>query len=303
MNIHHLELFYYVARHGGISRAVRHMPYGIQQPALSSQILRLEEDLGVKLFERQPFKLTAAGQELLAFIRPFFDNLDAVGVRIRSRLAPQLRIGASEVVLRDYLPAVIQRVRQAHPEMRLGLRSGFQPELEAWLDDREIDVAVVPLRTRPPAGIRVLRLMRLPLVLLVNRRVKIKSAADLWRAGRPRLPLITLPPTETVSILFQKGLKRQGVSWPVAIEASSMELITQYVANGDGVGATVGVPDLVKHPQVRILPLEGFAPVELAALWHGDPSPLLRSLLEEVQHYIAESWPASALEDRVAAAG
>jgi DNA-binding transcriptional LysR family regulator len=145
--------------------------------------------------------------------------------------------------------------------------------------------------------------MRLPLVLLVNRRAKVKAAADLWRAGRPRLPLITLPPTETVSILFQKGLKRQGVSWPVAIEASSMELITQYVANGDGVGATVGVPDLVKHPQVRILPLEGFAPVELAALWHGDPSPLLRSLLEEVQRYIAESWPAAALDDRVAAAG
>ena len=37
MNIHHLELFYYVARHGGISEAVRNMPYGIQQPAISGQ--------------------------------------------------------------------------------------------------------------------------------------------------------------------------------------------------------------------------------------------------------------------------
>src|SRR5579859_4106173 len=61
MNIHHLELFYYVARHGGISRAVRHIPYGIQQPAVSSQILQLEEDLGKRLFERSPFRLTAAG--------------------------------------------------------------------------------------------------------------------------------------------------------------------------------------------------------------------------------------------------
>lgn len=59
MNIHHLELFYYVARHGGISSAVRQMPYGIQQPAVSSQILQLEKDLGVKLFERQPFRLAA----------------------------------------------------------------------------------------------------------------------------------------------------------------------------------------------------------------------------------------------------
>src|SRR5262245_39094542 len=46
MNLHHVELFYYVAKHGGISRALRHIPYGIQQPAVSAQILRLEQDLG-----------------------------------------------------------------------------------------------------------------------------------------------------------------------------------------------------------------------------------------------------------------
>ena len=39
MNIHHLELFYYVARHGGITEAVRNIPYGIQQPAVSGQVV------------------------------------------------------------------------------------------------------------------------------------------------------------------------------------------------------------------------------------------------------------------------
>ena len=43
MNIHHLELFYYVARHGGITEAVRNIPYGIQQPAVSGQVAQLEE--------------------------------------------------------------------------------------------------------------------------------------------------------------------------------------------------------------------------------------------------------------------
>ncbi|HTB64520.1 MAG TPA: LysR family transcriptional regulator [Opitutales bacterium] len=75
MNIHHLELFYYVAEYGGISRAVRHMPYGIQQPAVSSQILQLEQDLGLKLFDRQPFQLTPEGEDLFAFVKPFFENL------------------------------------------------------------------------------------------------------------------------------------------------------------------------------------------------------------------------------------
>src|SRR5471032_2378110 len=75
VNIHHLELFYHVARHGGISRAVRHMPYGIQQPAVSGQMRLLEQGLGVRLFERTPFRLTAEGSQLFAFVESFFDNL------------------------------------------------------------------------------------------------------------------------------------------------------------------------------------------------------------------------------------
>ena len=78
MNIHYLELFYYVAKHGGISEAVRNMPYGIQQPAVSGQIIQLEQFLGVKLFQRRPFALTPPGEELFAFVRLFFDNLEAM---------------------------------------------------------------------------------------------------------------------------------------------------------------------------------------------------------------------------------
>ena len=54
MNIHHLELFYYVARHGGISEAVRNIPYGIQQPAVSGQVAQLEEYLGSPCFKGGP---------------------------------------------------------------------------------------------------------------------------------------------------------------------------------------------------------------------------------------------------------
>ena len=73
MNIHHLELFYYVAKYKGIAGAVRNMPYGIQQPAISAQVIQLENDLGMTLFQRRPFELTPAGVELFAFVQPFFE--------------------------------------------------------------------------------------------------------------------------------------------------------------------------------------------------------------------------------------
>src|SRR5208282_5910938 len=111
MNIHHLELFYYVARHGGIMEAVRNIPYGIQQPAVSSQIALLEEHLGVTLFQRRPFSLTPAGKKLFDHARPFFANLDALESDLQGGVARHIRIGTSVIVLRDHLPAMLQNLR------------------------------------------------------------------------------------------------------------------------------------------------------------------------------------------------
>src|ERR1039458_9145933 len=84
MNVHHLELFYYVAKHGGIMPAVRNIPYGIQQPAVSSQIAQLEEFLGVTLFHRRPFALTPPGEKLLNSSGRFFRTLKKLRVNCRA---------------------------------------------------------------------------------------------------------------------------------------------------------------------------------------------------------------------------
>jgi len=291
LNVHHLELFYYVARHGGISSAVRHMPYGIQQPAVSAQILQLEKDLGVKLFERQPFRLTPAGQQLVEFVDPFFSNLDAIAQKIRGAAQPQLRVAASEVVLRTHFPAVFERLKHGHPQVKLGLRSGFDTELATWLREGQADLVISPLHGRPPAQMQSLTLLRLPLVLLVPKKAKIKSAADLWSRSTATHSLISMPPRESVSVIFQRGLKKRGIEWPVAIEASSLSLITQYVADGRGVGVSVLLPELVKRPGIEVLVLDDFDMLEVAALWRGELSPLLRSFLEESKRYAREMWP------------
>ena len=129
MNIHHLELFYYVARHGGISEAVRNIPYGIQQPAVSAQVIQLEESLGVNLFHRRPFSLTSPGEKLFRFIRPFFDGLEPLADELRGGAAQQLRFGASGTILRDHLPELAQYVRKKFPDLKLTLREGHQPGL------------------------------------------------------------------------------------------------------------------------------------------------------------------------------
>lgn len=291
MNLHHVELFYYVARHGGISRAVRNMPYGIQQPAVSSQILALEEDLGTRLFERNPFRLTPAGQELYEFARPFFDNLEPMRERLRARQAPRLRLAASELILRDYLPAVMERMRRDQPELAFTLKSGSRAEMDRWLAEHQVDLTITPLDQKPAAGVKSLLLVELPLVLLVPRSSPVKSAAELWARDPVGEPLICIPDSEEIAQVFQRGLKKHGVVWPVAIEAHSLDLVSQYVGNGYGLGLSVQLSEHAKNRRVRALPLPGFDPVKIVALWRAGGTPVHDALRAAIEERARELWP------------
>ena len=283
MNIHHLELFYYVAKHGGIMPAVHNIPYGIQQPAVSSQIAQLEEFLGTTLFHRRPFALTPAGRELYEYVKPFFDNLDSMAEKIRGGVSQHLRIAASETVLREYLPPILQELRKQFPKLKVTLREGYHPEVLTWLQQQEIDVSVGLIGNKPPPNINALPLFKLPLILLVPKTSRLKSVLELWQRDPIEESLITVPSNEFITRSFQAGLAELGVDWFSRIEVSSVELVQTYVANGYGIGVTVRVPKMKFHPQVRPLPLDGFESVRLGALWQGGKNPLLDAFLKIVQ--------------------
>lgn len=193
MNIHHLELFYFVAKHGGIVAAVRNIPYGIQQPAVSGQIAKLEESLGTKLFQRRPFALSTAGVELFEFIKPFFDNIHIVADRLRQNSSPQLRVAAPSMVLHDYLPQILQRVRIKFPAFRLYLHEAARAEAERLLLAREVDIAIMLIDKKSRGGIRVRPLLELPLVLLVHKKSRLKDADALWKRDKIEETLISFP--------------------------------------------------------------------------------------------------------------
>jgi DNA-binding transcriptional LysR family regulator len=279
MNIHHLELFYYVARHGGISEAVRKIPYGIQQPAVSAQVGQLEQSLGLTLFQRRPFGLTGAGQELFTFIQPFFENLEKVAARLRSGVSQHVRLGASEIVLREHLPSVLQEVRGKFPNVRVTLRQGYQAELEGWLKAGEIDIAVTLLEKRVPTGLHAETLFHLPLVLLVNKKSRIKTAEDIWSAPQVAETLISLPSSELFVRKFQDELRQKNVEWPIGMEVSSLALVESYVENGSGVGLSVLLPLRKISPQVKVVPLPQFHPVTLGVLWAGQQTPVIDAFL------------------------
>jgi len=280
MNVHHLELFYYVAKHGGIMPAVRNIPYGIQQPAVSAQVAQLEEFLGVTLFQRRPFALTPAGEKLYAFSAPFFSNLDKLAAEFQGGQTRHFRIGASTIVLRDHLPQLLQGVHKKFPALKVSLREGFPVQLEEMLAQDEIDLVITMVTRQPPAGFKSEVLLELPLALLVPRESPLKTAAELWRRDKISDSLICLPATEGLTRNFLTRLTELGVEWYPSLEASSMDLIETYVASGLGIGLGVMIPQRPLPANVRALPLKDFPPALVGVLWHGQTTPLLLAFLE-----------------------
>ena len=183
----------------------------------------------------------------------------------------------------------------------LASRPRLSPEafrrLETWLREGQIDLAIGPVKARPPVRLHCLALAKVPLVLLVHRRSPIKTPVDLWSRKKVTNPLIGLPASTTVMRNFQRGLKRREVVWPQVVEATSVELVTRYVASGEGHGVSLRIADVTRHRDVRALPLEDFEPMIMGVLWRGEPSPIVRGAIDEVQRYSHETWPEWASEE------
>lgn len=283
LNIHHLELFYYVAKHQGVSAAARNMPYGIQQPAISGQILALEDYLGGPLFQRRPFALTHAGEELFAYIKPFFDGLEGVEEKVRGGATQVVRLAAATIILRDHLPEMLQTLRPKFPKLKVLLREGVQPQIEQWLADQEVDLAVTVLDGTPPLGVQSEPLLQVPIVLLVPKTMKVASVEEFLKRDRIDQTLISPPLNETITKHFQDYLAKRGVVWPPGMEVNSLELVETYAANGFGIGLTLAIPGKAHDKRLRVLPLPEVKPITVAVLRHPNLPPVAVALIDEMR--------------------
>ncbi len=298
MNVHHLELFYYVATYGGISAASRQMPYGVQQPAISGQVAKLEVALGVRLFERQPFRLTPAGEKVYAHVQPFFAGLPGLAAALPGLVHQEVRICGAEIVLRDHLPTVLKVVKTQYPKTRYSLRTtGYQSQVQEWLRAGEADLAFAPVHGRAPAGLGMTRLASLPLVLQVPKGSSWKTARELFKRKRIEEPLVCLDAESAVVKRFLRESKQRGVTWEHVTEATTLDLVSRYVADGDGIGLNVSLGQRPAVKGVRELALDGFAPLTMGALWRKPATDLVRAVVEQMREHARRQWP-DAVHDR-----
>ena len=276
-NLHHLELFYYVAKYGGITPAVRKMPYGIQQPAVSGQMLQLEKELGVKLFNRRPFALTHAGNQLFEFLNPFFSELPNIAEQLMGEESYHLRLAASGTVLSNHLPEVLDKLKKQYPNLKLSMTELIASEsAENLLATQEIDIAITTLNSSLPGSVKKIELLKVPLVLVVPENSEYKTFSKLQSGDNQEItePLISLSSEHTINVIFQNELKNRGINWDTHVEVTSLDLISNYTNRGYGIGLTLDAPGIKLPKGLRKINLRGFPQLKMGILYQGKLKPI-----------------------------
>lgn len=296
MNVHHLELFYYVAKFGGITAATRSMPYGIQQPSLSAQISRLEKDLGMILFHRRPFKLTAEGEILYQRIQPFFSGLPELAAELRQEGALYLKVAACSSVLRHHLPRLIQAMKIKKPGLKVTLEEVHWDDIADQLANQIIDVSVGAVNGPFPATVRVEELLRIPLALLVPDDFPCNSWKQILARhqrgdGSLDLPLISPPAQGVIAKRFQESLSAARVVWQTEVEVGNFDVIPEYVTHGFGVGVSLVIPGVSAPNGLKQIELKEFAPVKILVIHRENPKPATVWFVEELKSLVRQLAP------------
>ena len=148
MTLRELQYIVAVADTGNFSRAAEAVH--VSQPTLSAQVRKLEDTLGVAIFERAPRRVlpTEAGEVLIASARRILaeaDQLRDTARALRDPLSGRFRLGAIPTLAGYMFPGLMPEVRRELPELRLILVEEKTDELVARLREGRLDAALLAL--------------------------------------------------------------------------------------------------------------------------------------------------------------
>jgi LysR family hydrogen peroxide-inducible transcriptional activator len=223
----------------------------VSQPTLSTQIKKIEDELGVTLVERAPrnVMLTEAGAEIAQRARVVLNEIEQIRAIARRSLDPEagsLKLGIFPTLGPYLLPHVVPRLRERFPRMELLLTEEKTEILLQLLQEGRIDAAVLALPLHEDQ-LHAELLFEEPFVLAVP--------ADHALAGRNRLGLHDIADQRVLLLDEGHCLRDQaldvchlaGASEKDGFRATSLETLRQMVAAG--VGVTL-LPLLAVQPPV-----------------------------------------------------
>jgi DNA-binding transcriptional LysR family regulator len=258
---------------------------GRTQSTVSLQIKRLEEQLGVDLFSRDPRKvvLTAQGEALLAQARRLLRvNDEIIGEMFEHALEGEVRFGAPEDFATVHLPGILGDYARAYPHVSLSVTCDLTLRLMDKMAQGELDLALIK---REPVGAEIGQ------PVWREHLVWVGAGDDVLAKGGP-VPLIAAPSPCVYRKRATTALDAAGKPWRISYTSHSLAGQTAALRAGLGIMA---LPREMAPADLMIFGSDhGFPPLADAEIALVRASKTLSVAAERLANFILASLDASA---------
>ncbi|MBI2172076.1 MAG: LysR family transcriptional regulator [Chloroflexi bacterium] len=267
MELRELRSFCAAAKLLSISKAAEQL--GIGQPTMTTHVKKLEEELGIQLFDRvkRPIQLTLAGARLAELASPLLDGIEnLVTMTAQAEAQGPIRIAATHEIIAYSLVHVLKVFVSQHPHVLIRMHAASPPDVLRIVEEGDADFGIVPGSHRR-ANLDFQGLFPYERVLitppchpLLDKPLSSIDQIAEW-------PLVLLRPGSSTRTLLEDAFHRRGLVYEVAMELDSLETIKRCVALGLGVSAGPRLAIVPRdHEELGIISLATLLPLEQAGI-------------------------------------
>lgn len=292
MNLRAFEYLLALKKHGGFHRAAE--ACHVSQPALSIQIKKFEQELGIQLLERNPkgFFFTPAGEEVLARARIVMQQvseIEALAEVWDDPYAGQISIGAFPTLAPYYFPQIIDHLTECYPELQINLVEEKTHILLERLKAGTIDAAFLAVPEEHDE-LEHGTIFSEPFYVGVAPTSPLAKQKTITPEKLAQEKLLLLEEGHCLRGQALEFCSTAGIGETLNFRASSMETLLQMISMGRAVSL---IPDCVarRNPQLHYLKLRGGGAARTLALFWRKSSVRRDLMLELVDDLSREYAP------------
>lgn len=284
------KLFVDAVELGSLSKVAA--AHGTSQPHISRQLSELEQQCGGRLFQRtgRGVVLTELGQRVAPKVRGWLASTEQLANDIHATAGKpvgRVRLGTLPSTAHPLVSRLYHRIRERYPLVQLSVREGQGAQLERWLEDGSLDLAILFRHSATPRNGDVY-LVETETYLVAAAGDKLTSKPAVPFAALDRLPLVLFCRPDSWRDRLDQIAAERGISLNVVVEADSLSLQTRIVADG-GVYALLGpyaIAAAARECRIRSAKLVDptvTRHIALAMSRHGELTLACRAVMSETQ--------------------
>ena len=291
------KLFIDCAELGSLSKVA--LAYGTSQPHISRQIGELEKECGGRLFQRtgRGVVLTELGERIGPKVRAWLASTDQLANDVRTSAGTpigKVRIGSLPSTAHPLVSTLYKQLKQRYPLIQLAVREGQGAQIETWLEDGSVDLAIL-FRTSPTPKNGDTYLVETSTYLVSAAGDPLTAKSTVRFSALDNLPLVLFCRPSSWRNHLEQIAAECGISFNVVLEADSLSLQTQIVSEG-GIYTLLGPYAVAAAKGRRLQSAKLVAPVvtrhiALAMSRHGELTLACRTVMQ-VAREIAKSGAA-----------